>query len=211
MNRAWALLVSLIASAAKRKDRVPQWRLECIFEVGDGSGRVWRSWASGSRVPSRSRQRFVVREAFDRGWVTPTERQLLELLVLPNETLYSLLTAPSLVEDAPDPPDRLLAYTRVGGANQASAALIRDAEFGIARERRAPDRPSRPSRRRKTIAFKTDEAAVYEVMQNEFREKCLLATRWKKIVTKVNELISTHDREVVQVALANAYRKRGYQ
>lgn len=207
MNRAWALLVSLIARTAKQKDRVPQWRLECIFEVGDGSGRVWRSWASGSRVPSRSRQRFVVHEAFNRGWVTPTERQLLELLALPNETIYSLLTAPSLVEDPPDPPDRLLAYKRVGGAYQASAALIRDAEFGIARERCTPDRPAP---RRKTSAFKTDETAVYRVMQKEFHEECLLATRWKKTVTKVNELITTHDREVVQVALAVAYRKRGY-
>lgn len=207
MNRAWALLVSLIASAAKRKDRVPQWRLECIFEVGDGSGRVWRSWASGSRVPSRSRQRFVVREAFERGWVTPTEKQLLELLALPNETIYSLLTAPSLVEDAPDPPDRLLAYKSVGGAYLASAALIRDAEFGIARERCAPDRPAP---RRKTNAFNTDETAVHEVMENEFHEKCLLAARWKKTVTKVSELFATHDREVVKVALAVTYRNRGY-
>lgn len=205
-TQAWARLVSLIADAAKRNDGVPQWRLECIFEIGDGSGRVWRSWASGSRVPYRSTQRFVADHAFKRGWLAPTDRELIELLALPNESIYSLPTAPVFLKDAPDPPDRLAAYERVGGANRASAALIRDAEFGIARERAKPDELS-PGRNR---AFTIAQAARSEDLRGYYNERCLLAARWKEAVATVNELLTTHDREIVQVALAVAYRKRGY-
>lgn len=205
-NQAWARLVTLIANAAKRSDGVPQWRLECIFEIGDGSGRVWRSWASGSRVPYRSTQRFVADRAFRRGWLTPTDRQLIDLLALPSETIYSLPTAPAFVKDLPDPPDHLVAHEWVGAANRAAAALIRDAEFGIAPERSKPDELSL----RRKEAFTVAQTARAEVLLDDYDERCLLAARWTEAVAKVNELLTTHDREIVHVALAVAYRKRGY-
>lgn len=66
----WKDIVTLIGDAAAR-DGVPQWRIEATFQVGDGSGRVWRSWRSGKRSPSPERRASVINSAIRAGWLPP--------------------------------------------------------------------------------------------------------------------------------------------
>lgn len=202
-DTTWARLVSLIANAAKRNDRVPQWRLECVFQIGDGSGRVWRSWASGDRVPYRPTQRWVINESLKRGWLTPTDRQLMDLLALPDEQIYSLPGATVLIDDVPDQPD---CFDLTCIARETAAALLSDAVSGIALRRQ---QAKRPTRLRPTAAGR--ERVLNALLQKNYEEKRVLVERWRFAVSKVEELVTKYGRDIVEVALVVAYRKRGYR
>jgi len=86
-------------------------RLEQEFGVGDGSGRVWRSWMAGTRLARAGLRRKIFRIASENGWLDfSAERIVLALQGLPESAVQNAAVAVSLVHplilrlEAPPPP-----------------------------------------------------------------------------------------------------------
>lgn len=201
---AWQAVVTCIARTAKQKERIRQWQLVCAFQIGvTASGSVWRSWETGHRVPYRATQWAVIREAMKRGWLEPNDEEMEKMLELPFEEIYSLPAAPVLIDDVPDQPDRF-EYPCI--ARDTAAALVSDAVGGIALRRQ---RAKRPTRLRPTADGSGN--VLDTLLQKNYEEKCVLVERWRFAVGKVVELVKKYGRDIVEVALVIAYRRRGYQ
>lgn len=123
--------------------------LEQKFCVGDGSGRVWRTWMSGQRLARSAQRESILRIASENGWIDLSAdaepRVVLALQGLSSEPVIQdavvRLAHPLAFRlEAPPPPDSWLLrlhapihvpHTPAGweewGANVAAATLLKDA------------------------------------------------------------------------------------
>lgn len=187
-NSAWSLVTSMIAAAAARED-VPQWRLEAIFGVGDGSGRVWRAWMSGERVARQPTRERIVAAAIARSWLAPTDNQLADIEALHDESVCALARATPCPIEPPDPPDcELIAYT----ARIAAAALFEDAEQKDGRLAAGRERAIKP------VVFKGVDLRIAD------------GTAWLTAVQFVRDTPPEHHTRL-KAQIIIAYRRRGYQ
>lgn len=160
--------------------------LETAFGAGDGSGRVWRSWRSGSRVPVEWRRRAVIAEAARRGWIkTSSGSDVLPAAPAPQD-IPSPLPAPPrphiqalLGEDAK--PDKQTTWWTASGASLAASALLADA-------RQHGDISPAQRRAAKTPA---------------------IAKSWAEAVRRVARLLDEHDELAVHEGLRAAYLRQG--
>jgi len=188
---AWALACALIEKeawlAGLRKSA-----LEEVFEIGDGSGRVWRSWRSGNRLPNSTTRRLVLSQAERRGWLTPSDRHLVDLAQLPE--IHLIEGGPDIKRTfvAPEPiypfPMRL---PRV-----AAAMLLRDAL-----NRRMPTYSSTPHLRSGSRQL----SAVADSLRMERRQQ---VEDWTSGVKLVVHLLEKYSQDVVLAILERAYLKR---
>lgn len=187
-NSAWSLITTMIASAAAREG-VPQWRLEAIFGVGDGSGRVWRAWMRGERVARRLTYERIISAATARGWFMPTDNQRADIEALPDEAIYMLAGATPCPIEPPDPPDcELTAYT----ARIAAAALFKDAEQKDGRLAAWRERTIKPE------VFRGVDLRIAD------------GTAWRAAVQFVRDTPPQHH-ATLKAQIIIAYRRRGYQ
>lgn len=188
---AWSLACTLIENGAWRAG-LRKSTLEGVFEIGDGSGRVWRSWRGGDRLPNSLTRRQVLSEAERRGWLTPSERQLVDLARLPE--IHLIEGGPDIegIFVAPEPiyplPMRL---PRI-----AAAMLLRDAL-----NRRKPAYSSCPFPASRSAAFR----AAVDGLCMERRQQI---EDWTNGVKFVVRLLKMHSQDVVMAILEGAYQKQ---
>jgi hypothetical protein len=189
LRDAWSFACRMIQSGAWRSG-LRKSALEAVFEIGDGTGRVWRSWRSGSRVPNANKRKNTLMLAEQRGWLTPAERQLIDIASLP-ETYLLKLSPPTNI-DPPEPVSPLA----VRSPRIAAAILLRDAQ----------DRRIRALKIRKLAKRVTGNiSATYQDISDE---RSLQVAEWTKGVRLVEKLLLKHPDGVVLVMLENAYRKK---
>jgi len=177
-KRAWSLAVSLITNSSG----FHHGKLECIFKVGDGSGRVWRSWLSGKRLGRDFRRRTILSQATSWNWLTPSDRQLLDLMSLPDAEVFSIPGAPDLPFPVPEfEVFESNPFLRTS-ARFAASSLLHDALYG-------PDRW-----RRWHMAYLKDEGAD-----------------WRRATEETRKLLATEDEKIVHARLIAAYRNQGYR
>lgn len=123
-EEGWSVIIKSISDAAKHEG-IPQWRLEVIFKVGDGTGRVWRSWRNKRRVARQFTRERIITEAYQRGWLNLSKPQQRELENIPDEVIYALPNASHCcVSEVPDPP---IQCAIANSARLAASALMDDA------------------------------------------------------------------------------------
>jgi hypothetical protein len=195
-KKAWSWIVLQISHAALG-EKIPKWRLEVIFQVGDGSGKVWRSWEDGDRIARDYTRTRIINEALQKGWLPDHFPPFTK--ALPDEIIHALaVEAAEPLESLPSPPN-LHTYRT---ARIIVNALLDDAVDGIpSYERRAEFSCLGKGH---TLSLKSWEAAVEKLQK-------LLALKQGEGSKNRGVKKSGHAVEDLRAELITAYRRRGYK
>ena len=199
-RKAWSLIFTTISDAAFLEG-FTLGNLEEKFNVGDKTGRVWRSWKSGKRIAKQETRNHIIDESLKLGWISFTQDQkhAQQSALIPYDIIQSALgpQSPFSDDELPPPPSYLLSAGRIT-ARRIVGLLLSDA-FSPQLGKRV-ERFSRLSK-----------AEINPLIKEHVKNMLQEDQRWEVFVNAINEeLTANYNLELLQEQLVAAYRRKGY-
>lgn len=166
--------------------------------MGDGSGKVWRSWEGGKRIARDYTRTHIIKEALQKGWLPDRFPPFTK--ALPDEIIHALTgEAEGPLKSLPSPPNldtyrtaRLIVSTLLDDAVNGTRSDERRAEFfsGLGDGY--------------MLSLTSWNTAVHNI-------RTLLARKQRESGQDGRLKESGHALEDLRTELVTAYRRRGYK
>ena len=207
LKSAWSFITLLISREAAADGYTPG-TLEEKFKVGDGTGRLWKSWQSGKRLARQENREFIIEESFNHGWLrfdTNQDQNHIKLAaIIPSEILQKALGPQSDLneEELVPPPQEFLQKS------QRSARIFAGMLLNYLTDKRELGSLDHQIERIRKSAMTATDPIIRERDMERLNE--MLA--WRKCVTYIRyQFRANSDFGLIRVKLVAAYRRIGYE
>lgn len=202
---AWSLLSILISNAAAA-DGFTLRELEEKFDIGDGTGRVWRSWQNGERVAKQETRDSILEESLKLGWIRfgKEHRHTEHTTLIPSEIIQSALGQKFILsdEDLAVPPHEML-----HGIHRNARSIVAMLLKYLISQRAEVALDNKIMRLEKSS--ETDPNPYIRERDTERLNQMLV---WRKFVIAIEPLFNdVMNLDLFRAQLVTAYRRKGYE